>query len=198
MKISFEVPTDNKMHRFCPLCHSEDVSQRKTKARVTYYCNTCTSTLDRTIYFDKHRSWLDKTNELWHESAGVFVRNPKGKFLFYMRNEFPIALTIPSGHVDKDETPEHGALRELQEEVGIHADILQHVGTEEVHNDSCSAGADAHKCSIYLHIYKGNAAIRVCEEGSQPVWLTLDQALAQNLAPAVKNRVKRYKAVLEK
>ncbi len=55
----------------------------------------------------------------------MFVRNPEGKFLFFERTIFPFAFTVPAGHVDAGEEPDIAALRELEEEVGLHGDPTQ-------------------------------------------------------------------------
>jgi hypothetical protein len=86
-------------------CKTETVDQVNVQGKVEYHCLTCGHTNNRAIYFYKHKVWQDKVGELWHESAGVFVRNRQGKYLFFQRTEFPFALTIPAGHVDKKELP---------------------------------------------------------------------------------------------
>ncbi len=47
-----------------------------------------------------------------------------GKILLIGRNVFPIAFSLPAGHVDDGETYEQAAARELKEEVGLGATKL--------------------------------------------------------------------------
>lgn len=50
------------------------------------------------------------------EAAGGVVRNKKGEYLFIFRKG---KWDLPKGKIEKDETPELGALREVEEECGI-------------------------------------------------------------------------------
>lgn len=52
------------------------------------------------------------------EVASVAVFNPEGKLLFGQRADTG-KWTLPGGHLDADERPEAGAVRELREEVGL-------------------------------------------------------------------------------
>ena len=106
MKINFEIPNDG-------------VGRAKAEGKTVYPCGNCGAVNTRTIYFNSHKYWIDHDRELWHESSGVFIRNSDGKYLFYQRNEYPFALTVPSGHVDIGEDPEEAANRELSEETSI-------------------------------------------------------------------------------
>lgn len=50
------------------------------------------------------------------EAAGGAVRNPEGKLLMIYRRD---KWDLPKGKIDKGETPEKAALREVEEECGI-------------------------------------------------------------------------------
>lgn len=192
MKIDFRVPDDNKEHRICIVCKHENVDRIQQSSHIVYHCNNCNKTRTRTLYFNQHKWWIDKNKELWHESAGVFVRNGSNQYLFFERNEFPIALTIPAGHVDIGEDPLNTAKRELQEEVGIEAKALVYLGANNVSGDSCSSGADAHRLNAYFLNYDSPQTIIVKEEGDKPVWLSLEEASTTNLAPAVKKLIELH------
>ena len=65
---------------------------------------------------------------LWHKIACVFIINSKGEVLMQKRSEFK--MTNPngwtcsaSGHVDAGENALTGALRELEEEIGLNCDL---------------------------------------------------------------------------
>lgn len=51
------------------------------------------------------------------EAAGGLVFNPEGKVLSIYRRQF---WDLPKGKIDPGETPEKAAVREVQEETGIH------------------------------------------------------------------------------
>lgn len=142
--------------------------------------------------------WVADDGEYWHESEGVFIRNPEGKFLFFERRIFPFALTVPSGHVDAGEDAATAAYRETEEEVGMKADRLAEVATEDIIGDSCRRGADAHRWHAYLLELDQTIDIdaKEKEEGDRPVWLTLDEAVENNLTYPVKYIISKYRDVL--
>jgi hypothetical protein len=49
-------------------------------------------------------------------AAGGLVQNSKGDFLFMERNE---TIDLPKGKIEKGESDEEGALREVEEETGV-------------------------------------------------------------------------------
>lgn len=192
MQVNFPVPTDNKLHRICLNCHSEDVDQVQEHGNTVYRCNNCQQIKDRSIYFDKLVFWIDEDNVLWHESVGVIVRNPEGKCLFYERSEFPIALTLPSGHLDIGEDAQSAGARELEEEVGLKANSLINLGIENIDGDSCSSGSDNHKVHTFLYDIDHDVDITVREEGRKPVWLSPQEALTKNLSFVARATIETY------
>lgn len=182
-------------------CHKETVERQFSKGKSYYYCSSCKQTLERSITIDPEIVWwVGKDKEYWHESGGAFIRNPKGQFLFFERLQFPFVLTVPAGHVDSGETPLVATRRETIEEVGLNAkpaDYLK-IATEDIIGDSCSRGSDAHRWHAYLLKLESNKKLSVTEpeEGENPVWLTLDQALAKDLAYPVMYIIEKHKAEL--
>lgn len=198
MKIDFKVPRDGKIHRYCVSCHVDRVDQVHEGGKTLYACRACGHVNERAIYFNKYRWWLDDTGELWHDAAGVFVRNPAGQFLFFLRTEYPFVLTVPSGHVDENEEPAIAAARELEEEVGINAQELRDIATANIQGDSCSSGADLHRWHAYLLVLGTATKVRVREEGHKPVWLTLSEALdGRSLIKPAEYMLKHYAAKLQ-
>jgi 8-oxo-dGTP pyrophosphatase MutT (NUDIX family) len=138
---------------------------------------------------------VTKDKEYWHESAGVFIRNPAGKFLFFERLIFPFALTVPSGHIDTGEDALSAANRETKEEVGIEAEKLVHIANEDIFGDSCRRGSDVHRWHAYLLVLNKSLNIEVKEkdEGRKPVWLSLDEALMKDLIYPVRYMVNNFR-----
>jgi 8-oxo-dGTP pyrophosphatase MutT (NUDIX family) len=196
VKISFPLPTDNKTYKYCLSCHADGVELVKQGGAVRWHCPNCGSTNDRYLHIGNTpqdgKWWVDKDNELWHESAGVFVRNPGGKYLFFERTAWPLQYTVPAGHVDNGEAPDAAAARELQEEVGIAASKLTHIATDDVVGDACAGGADAHRWHAYQEDIPTDKEITVSEEGRRPVWMTLEQAKTKELLPVIRHVIEKY------
>lgn len=57
----------------------------------------------------------------YREAAGGFVRNSNDESLFIYRFD---KWDLPKGHLEIDETPEKGAVREVEEECGITAPVI--------------------------------------------------------------------------
>lgn len=88
-------------------------------------------------YYDKEnlnkigieeRSIIHKKG-LWHREIAVWVINQKKEILLQKRSSFvkraPNKYYICAGHININEEPEFGAIRELFEEIGLSIDINQ-------------------------------------------------------------------------
>ncbi len=198
MKLDFKLPDDGTVHRFCIECHTDGVKTVRKTDQVEFYCPACCVTSSRMIYNDgptKH--WTAPDGTWWHESAGVFVRNADGRFLFFELTAFPYGFTVPAGHVDKGEDGLAAAARELKEEVGVVSRRLQHIASVDIPGDSCSGGCDDHKWHIYLEPDYSGGQVTVLDEGKDPVWLTLDDVLAKNLPVPIRFLIRNYKTQLQ-
>ena len=193
MKLNFEWKNDGDYHQYCAHCHAETVERVYEDGKTYYFCKTCQKRHERSIVIDPAvKWWVGDDDEYWHESIGVFVRNLAGKFLFFERTIFPFALTVPSGHVDTNESPLDSARRETEEEVGIKADNLLEIATDNIVGDSCRRGADVHRWHAYLLPISKNIDVEVKEEGGNPVWLTLDEALQKDLIFPVRYVIDKF------
>jgi putative (di)nucleoside polyphosphate hydrolase len=71
---------------------------------------------------------IDKTTLPYRPAVGVMLLNREGKALVGQRLDSTLeAWQLPQGGLDEGETPEEGALRELEEETGIarrHVEII--------------------------------------------------------------------------
>jgi len=195
MKIPFPLPVDDKRHRYCQNCYSENVHDEVIEGKQLYKCDNCGNTYDRLIDVDpKLVWWVDqKTKDYWHESVGVFVTNPKKEMLFIERTIYPYGFTIPSGHLEITEDPEDAAKKELVEETGIEAQILTYYKDIKIHKDPCRRGADSHLWHVYTYLLENRLDIITNPgEGINPVWLTLNKALSKKLTPPVQYLLEKY------
>ncbi|WP_218009187.1 NUDIX hydrolase [Herbidospora cretacea] len=173
-------------HEYCLNCDAETVETFTESGRIHCRCTTCGQVADRSLV-------VDTALRMWHETAGVFVRDPSGRFLFFNRIAFPYALTIPAGHVEQGEAPEVSAARELEEETGLRALTLSLVATEPIDGDQCRRGADGHVWHTYLTTVSTEPPVALDEgEGDVYQWLTLAEAKEQPLTFAARHLVERH------
>jgi len=194
MKINFPLPTDGQYHQYCEKCHSESIHRIFEKEKTFYLCEHCGYKSPRLIVIDpKIVWWIDeKTKEYWHESVGIFVFNKSGKALFFERIIYPFALTIPAGHLDIGEDVETAIRRELKEEAGLKIDVVNLFAEEDVNGDQCRRGADIHKWHLYTAEIASVGDIKINDEGIQPVWLSLEEALRKDLVYPVRHFIEKY------
>jgi 8-oxo-dGTP pyrophosphatase MutT (NUDIX family) len=194
MRLDFPLPDDDGRHEYCIYCHAEFDSPPQG-GRESFPCQNCQRRGERRIVIDPATSWwVADDGEYWHESAGVFVRDQDGRFLFVERAVYPVGkLTVPAGHVDAGESPERAALRELHEEVGWEAPSVEHFATEDIIGDSCRRGADAHRWHAYRAVLDSPHRVRLSGEGKSAHWLTLAEALTRNLTHPVRHVIERHK-----
>ncbi len=201
MKLNFDWKNDGSYHQYCMHCHAETVERLIENGKTYYFCKTCNQRHERSIIIDPAvKWWIADDGEYWHESAGIFVKNPAGKFLFFERLMFPFAMTVPAGHVDAGEEPFESAKREAKEEVGLDHISPVLFADEDIVGDSCRRGCDAHHWSAFLVKLEHDQDLEVTEkdEGEKPVWLSLDEALEKDLAFPVRYLITRYKDKLKK
>ena len=204
------LPGDRKRHDYCIACRAEAVRQVTEDDRDYFDCRECGHRAERRLVMDPAmRWWVAPDGEYWHESAGVFARNPDGTFLFLRRKMFPVgSTTVPSGHVDlADKSLEIAAAREFNEETGLLVDGLVAVATDDIVGDSCRRGSDAHRWHSFkvgfdppigpedLTLHSDDP--EESDELEEPVWLTLDEALQTKLTYPVRYVIERHRDELE-
>jgi 8-oxo-dGTP pyrophosphatase MutT (NUDIX family) len=188
MKINFELPQDGQSHYYCPNCFSENFVKLQTPGLGQYSCQNCHKVSPRIIAMDPSVIWwVDKnTRELWHESVGAFIVNVRDEILLFDRVVYPIAHTIPAGHLEHGESPAMAAKREVFEETGIIANNLEMICEEDIQGDQCKWGADCHRWHLYKTTVNSDIEISINSEGKSPVWLHPEQAGKLNLTKATR------------
>jgi 8-oxo-dGTP pyrophosphatase MutT (NUDIX family) len=187
LKLDVAWTDDGVCHEYCWFCRAEALEAVRTDDRMYYGCHQCGGVYPRRLVIDPEIVWwVAEDGEYWHESAGVFVRNPQGKFLFFERTKFPFGLTVPAGHRNAGEDPSTTGVRELNEEVGLQVTGLTWISTDDIWGDACGRGADVHRWHAFGIRLRRNVRVQVQEEGDRPVWLSLEQALRSELTPAMR------------
>jgi 8-oxo-dGTP pyrophosphatase MutT (NUDIX family) len=194
MNIKELAPPKDTYFACCMACHSGPVEQTTVEGKRKVRCHACGKQNDRAVIVDPRIAWwADDAGEYWHETAGVFVRDTAMRFLFFERTAFPHGLTVPAGHVETAEDPDHAAARELREEVGLVAGRdLRFVVTVPIPGDSCRRGSDAHVWHVRLLTVPEHTEITVNEEGAGHSWLTLAEAMASDITYAVRRIIGQH------
>ena len=197
-------PDDGRRHEYCIFCRAEKVRKVTEDGRDHYECGECGRSAERRIMLDPEtKSWVAPDGEYWHESAGVFARNPDGTFLFLRRKIYPVgSMAAPSGHVDvDDESFAFAASREMDEETGLQVEaLLTAIATDDIVGDSCRRGSDAHRWHSFKVVFDtaiGPEDLKLNYELEEPVWLTLDEALETRLSYPVRYVIELHRGELE-
>ena len=84
-------------------------------------------------------------------------------------------LALPKGHVDGDETPEQAARREVREEGGVDADLLEPLGDVRYRYKRGGRLIDK-RVSFFLFAYRSGSPADHDHEIAEARWITLDEA----------------------
>ena len=111
--------------------------------------------------------------------TGIFIQNEKGEIWFGRMPKWSDMLAIAGGHLERGETLEESAKRELKEETGLDADSLEFVGQYEM-IDSPQYHKKKHFLAFnYRYHVTGQPDIQYNDEFSEALWLTKEEALAR-------------------
>lgn len=69
----------------------------------------------------------------WTHAGGVVMRTSDDdlEYLLVAASDNPDIWVLPKGHIEKGETPEAAAVREIREEAGVRANIVAPAGESE-------------------------------------------------------------------
>jgi 8-oxo-dGTP pyrophosphatase MutT (NUDIX family) len=111
---------------------------------------------------------MNDANQNPSHAGGVVFRNSAHgpEYLLVRARKPPAAWVFPKGHIEKGETPETAAIREVLEEAGVHALIIARIGELRF---------DTEYAEMFLMAYQ-SAGNRAAERGC--AWLSFDAALA--------------------
>ena len=107
-----------------------------------------------------------------HAAGGIVRRD--SSLLFIKRNGF---WDIPKGKLEKDENPQEGALREIEEECGISGMTIEQLLTKTYHTYQYLGKPTLKETTWYALNYNGTEqTIGQIEEGiTEVVWFSMDE-----------------------
>jgi len=99
-------------------------------------------------------------------------------------------LALPKGHLDGSETPEEAAKREVAEETGVTADLIEKLGDVEYEYDR--RGRRRHKrVAFYLFKYRSGSLEDHDHEIEDARWMPLEEAVEALTYPGEREIVRR-------
>ena len=141
---------------------------------------------------------------LWHRASTIFVFNKKGELLVQKRSphvQRPNKLSgSASGHLDKGESYEEGAKRELKEELGINCNIKP-IADYTFTADYLNNTKDREHVKLFTCTYEGDFNLQK-EELSQIMFMPIKDVKAiidtDKVTPGFRRDFKKYLEWLNK
>jgi 8-oxo-dGTP pyrophosphatase MutT (NUDIX family) len=108
-------------------------------------------------------------------AGGVVVRRMRGRpFVAVVRVRDEI-FALPKGHPDGDESPEEAARREVREETGVEAEVVEKLG--DIRYWYARQGQRVRKIvSFFLFQYRSGSVDDHDHEVEEALWIPLDEA----------------------
>jgi 8-oxo-dGTP pyrophosphatase MutT (NUDIX family) len=108
-------------------------------------------------------------------AGGVVVRQMRGRpFVAVVRVRDEI-LALPKGHPNGDESPEEAARREVREETGVEAELIEPLG--DVRYWYVRGGERVAKIvAFFLFRYQSGSVADHDHEAEEALWIPLDEA----------------------
>jgi 8-oxo-dGTP pyrophosphatase MutT (NUDIX family) len=125
----------------------------------------------------KRRGKRRRGDEQERSSGGVVVRGSETIVIVPTRRgaQGQRVLALPKGHVDPGETPEQTAVREVREETGVDAELVEELG--EVRYFYQRDGKRIFKrVSFFLFAYGGGSLEDHDDEVEEARWMPLEEA----------------------
>ena len=104
-------------------------------------------------------------------------------------------LGLPKGHPEGDESPEHAAVREVREETGLEAELVQPLGEVRYHYERRGRRI-AKRVAFFLFRCRGGSLDDHDHEIEEARWMPIDQAAQQLSYAGEREMVERARSIL--
>lgn len=126
-------------------------------------------------------------------TVGVLISNQEGKVFLMTSPKWQGKYSLPGGHIELGETMEDTAKREIKEETGLDIFDIQFLMVQE-----CIFSEEFYKKKHFVFLdyiakVKNTNVVLDGREGTEYVWVTIDDALKLPLNPYTKNTILEYK-----
>jgi len=126
-------------------------------------------------------------------TVGVLIFNQEGKIFLMTSPKWQGKYSLPGGHIELGETMEDTAKREIKEETGLDIFDIQFLMVQE-----CIFSEEFYKKKHFVFLdyvakVKNTNVVLDGREGTEYVWVTIDEVLKLPLNPYTKNTILEYK-----
>ncbi len=117
-------------------------------------------------------------DEQERSAGGVVVRDNETIVIVPTRRgaQGQKVLALPKGHVDPGETPDQTALREVREETGVEAELVEKLGDVRYYYQR-SGKRIFKRVTFYLFVYLGGSLDDHDDEVEEARWMPLTEAV---------------------
>ncbi|MGB0094669.1 MAG: NUDIX domain-containing protein [Solirubrobacteraceae bacterium] len=125
-------------------------------------------------------------------AGGVVVRDGQAVVIVPVKRSLDGArvLGLPKGHLDGDETPEQAATREVREETGVEAELIERLG--EIRYRFERRRVTVEKTVVfYLFEYRSGDVADHDHEIEEALWMSLEEAAEALTHPSEREIVTR-------
>jgi 8-oxo-dGTP diphosphatase len=132
-------------------------------------------------------------------SAGGLVvrRSERGVEVLICKDSFYHRWSLPKGIVDRGETYEQAAVREVREEGGVHARIVAPLGEPEKYVFTQRGVRIFKTVHYFLLEYESGSTEDHDTEVEEAAWMSLDEAIQRVAYSSIKNLLERHRAMIE-